>query len=263
MENHGKVQRLIVAIILNIVVLAFFVAVSNLTYAQFHTAIHEKTLYEITKYSSLPIAHIAVGEGPKAIGADDYAGRIYVANYDGNTVSVINTTDNTKLGKDIPVGKGPSAIDVDTTFNNRIYVLNQDDNTISVLDPEHLRYIETIPHMGGVNPSAIYVDDDNNRTYVTSYQDGTVSVLDTHDLWHKIKDIPVGKGPDAMASGERCTERCWPIIYVANYDDNTLSVVDTTNNTKLGKDIPVGKGPSAMVSGGFFMLPIMIVILFL
>ncbi|MGC2575175.1 MAG: hypothetical protein WA364_27020 [Candidatus Nitrosopolaris sp.] len=61
-------------------------------------------------------------------------GYVYVANYDSNTVSVIDTTDNTKI-KDIPVGKGPDAIG---TYGYRgsetLYVANYGDNSISVID---------------------------------------------------------------------------------------------------------------------------------
>ena len=70
MQSHSKIQRIIVVTLLNIIVLEFLIAILNITYAQFHhTVLHQKTLYEITKYTSIPTAHIAVGEGPKAIGA--------------------------------------------------------------------------------------------------------------------------------------------------------------------------------------------------
>jgi YVTN family beta-propeller protein len=51
----------------------------------------------------------------------------------GNTVSVIDGNNNTKIGKDIPVGTLPSAVDVNS-YTNTIYVANQGENSVSVID---------------------------------------------------------------------------------------------------------------------------------
>src|SRR5215472_2544977 len=106
MQNHGKLQRIIVVIVLNIIVLAFLIAWSNFTYAQF---LHNQTLYEITKHFTIgspnQSAHITVGKGPVAIGVDTFKNTIYVANRFDNTVSVIDATTQTVIGKPIPVGK--------------------------------------------------------------------------------------------------------------------------------------------------------------
>jgi DNA-binding beta-propeller fold protein YncE len=90
MQNDGKIQRrLIFLIILNITVLVSVIVLSNLTYAQENQELHQKTLYEITNHtSSTQGAHITVGEGPRAIGLS--SGKVYVANSDDNTVSVID-----------------------------------------------------------------------------------------------------------------------------------------------------------------------------
>jgi YVTN family beta-propeller protein len=45
-----------------------------------------------------------------AIGVTSETDTIYVANRDDDTVSVIDGQNNTKIGKDIPVGASPSAI---------------------------------------------------------------------------------------------------------------------------------------------------------
>ena len=83
MQNYDKVQRIfIVLIILNINVLVLLVLLPNFTYAQEYRVLHQKTLYEIGKYTpSKQIAYIAVGISPSAIGVDPYTSTIYVANY--------------------------------------------------------------------------------------------------------------------------------------------------------------------------------------
>jgi YVTN family beta-propeller protein len=70
--------------------------------------------------------------------------------------------------------------------------------------------------------------------YVANSFDDSISVISVQNNT-KIKDIPVGKGPNSIAdtSGK---------VYVANTGSNTVSVISVQNNTKI-KDIPVGKGP--------------------
>ena len=55
------------------------------------------------------VAHIPTGKSPSAIGIDEIAHRIYVANEGDDTISVIDGQKNTKI-KDIPVGGSPSVI---------------------------------------------------------------------------------------------------------------------------------------------------------
>jgi hypothetical protein len=67
MQSHGKIQKLIVLFILNIIVLVLAVVLSNFTYGQELQTLHNQTLYEITneiKQRPTQVAHIAVGETP-------------------------------------------------------------------------------------------------------------------------------------------------------------------------------------------------------
>jgi YVTN family beta-propeller protein len=62
--------------------------------------------------------------------------RIYVANTGSNTLSVIDTQNNTKIGKDIPVGRGPWSVVLLylSKLDSRLYVANSLDNTVSVIN---------------------------------------------------------------------------------------------------------------------------------
>jgi len=59
--------------------------------------------------------------------------KIYVANYENNTVSVINATNDKKEPDNIPVGDHPSRLAVNQQ-TDMIYVANEGSNTISVID---------------------------------------------------------------------------------------------------------------------------------
>ena len=70
---------------------------------------------------------------PLGIDVNGLSRKIYVANSGDNTISVIDESNDTKIGNDIPVGKDPLGIFVDS-LSGKIYVTNSGDNTISVID---------------------------------------------------------------------------------------------------------------------------------
>jgi YVTN family beta-propeller protein len=57
---------------------------------------------------------------------------LYVANFDDNTVSVIDTATNRVVGSPIPVGSGPQSLAV-TPDGTKVYVANMDSNNVSVI----------------------------------------------------------------------------------------------------------------------------------
>jgi YVTN family beta-propeller protein len=61
--------------------------------------------------------------------------------------------------------------------------------------------------------------DENQTAYVTNAGDGTVSLISTQKL-EKIKDVPVGKGPVALAYSARSKS-----VYVASQGDGKISVI--------------------------------------
>src|SRR5215469_15612021 len=146
MQNQGRILRLIVSIISNIVGLILVVLVLNFAYAQISTQIgnvslqvvsplYKKTLYEITKPARSSKPGIPVGKFPSAIGVDGTTNRVYVVNAGDNTVSVIDGTTDAVIGKPIRVGNTPLGyrVGVDEATNT-IYVANYHDNTVSVIN---------------------------------------------------------------------------------------------------------------------------------
>ena len=67
------------------------------------------------------VTTIAVGDNAKAIAVNTVSNKVYVANYDGNSTSVIDGSCNCVTGS-LPFGVwGPSAVAVDET-TNRVFV---------------------------------------------------------------------------------------------------------------------------------------------
>ena len=75
---------------------------------------------------------ISVGSIPYGVGVNVDTNKIFVANNENNTVSVIDGLSNQVLDT-IPVGQSPYEIAVNPN-TNKIYVTNQGSNTVSVID---------------------------------------------------------------------------------------------------------------------------------
>ena len=229
--------RLISLIILNIVVIVFANAFSNLSYSQI---LDDGSLEKITKHSPSEYPHINVGKRPRAIGVysnyyeDIY--KVYVVNEGDNTVSIVDAKNNTKI-KDIKVGDKPSAIGVNN-FTNTIYVANRNDNTVSVINGINNTKMKDVKV--GDEPFAIGVNNFTNTIYVANYNNDTLSVIEGNSNINRGNDIKVGDGPFAIGVDEFTHK-----VFVANRNDNTVSVIDGINNTKI-KDIKVGDKPSAI-----------------
>lgn len=80
-----------------------------------------------------------MGKGPTELYKDGNTRVLYVLNTDSNTVSVISTTNNTKI-KDIKVGKGPIAM-ADSAVHHTKYILSQVSHGVSVIDAKSIEVL--------------------------------------------------------------------------------------------------------------------------
>ncbi len=109
-----------------------------------------------------PQGTIPVGNGPVHAAIYQPRGLLVTANYDSNTVTVINVgldifgNDAPNFGqtRTIPVGRGPVAVTI-LQDGTRAYVANQTDATVSVVDLTSFVVTGTIQVFGGGHPDAI------------------------------------------------------------------------------------------------------------
>jgi len=219
------------------------------------------------------------------IAVNPITNKIYVANPDSNTVSVIDST--TGNVTNIRVGISPIAIGVDDT-TNKIYVANSGSDTVSVINGDSdKREQNDIPV--GNNPMSILVyqsrphefagrifvgldshHHEADKIYVANSGSDTVSVINASND-EEYNRIQVGNGPVAIAAG---TGVGTGKIYVASSNKNivpgkiyvargntsfasmglnprangTVSVIDEYTDNVTGK-IPVGADPFAIAAG--------------
>jgi YVTN family beta-propeller protein len=105
---------------------------------------------------------IPVGAGPVHAALYQPSALLVTANYDSNTITVINVgldiygNDAPNFGQThtVTVGKGPVAVSI-LQDGSRAYVANQLDGTVSVVNLTSFTVTSTIPVYGGGHPDAI------------------------------------------------------------------------------------------------------------
>jgi YVTN family beta-propeller protein len=167
--------------------------------------------------------------------APTLAQKAYIANFNDNTVSVIDTTTNTVIGSPITVGSEPNGVAV-TPDGSKVYVTNQNDGTVSVIATASNTVTATITV--GSSPIGVAVTPDGSKVYVANAVSGTVSVIATASNTIIGSLITVGASPFGMAVTPDGSK-----VYVANNGSGTVSVIATASNTVIGSPITVGTHP--------------------
>jgi YVTN family beta-propeller protein len=190
------------------------------------------------------IANINVGQEPVDLAINAITNRLYVANYQNNTVSVIDyyLSKNEGLKNEtvtnIEVGDGPASIDFDL-ITNRIYVSNSNSDTVSVIDGSTNTVIANIAV--GTSPYDMAVNTDENLIYVANYLSNTVSVIDgsTNQV---IDTISVSRFPFTISYNP-----VNKIAYVGHLSQNMLSMINNTHAV-IGVNFEVNPADSGYVN---------------
>jgi PQQ-dependent catabolism-associated beta-propeller protein len=181
-----------------------------------------------------------------------FAGRAYVSNEDGHTITVIDTSTNAVVST-IPVGKRPRGISV-SPDGSLVYValsglpkcppsvpdaecekLGRDlkADGVAVVDAKALKLVRVFN--AGSDPEQFDLASDG-RLYVANEDAATTTVLDVSS-GKIIARVPVGKEPEGVRVSP---DGRWTLV--TNESDNSISVIDT-KSLKEVKHIIVGKRP--------------------
>jgi YVTN family beta-propeller protein len=139
---------------------------------------------------------IPVGTHPFGVAVTPDGSKVYVANQNDGTVSVIATATNTVVGSPITVGTLPFGVAV-TPDGSKVYVANFASNTVSVIDTATNTVVGS-PLTGGFFPFGVAVTPDGGKVYVTKAGNisNNVSVIATATNTVVGSPIPVGTAPE-------------------------------------------------------------------
>jgi DNA-binding beta-propeller fold protein YncE len=173
---------------------------------------------------------VDVGERPVAVAVNPITDKIYVANEDSSTVTVLDG--KTGLSEAVNIAGEPLALAVNPT-TNKVYVAPYPPDHITVIDGAN--HTSTIP-VEFSGPFFVAVNPKTNRVYLTDYDN--VKVIDgaTDTV---METVPTGRFAYAIEIDEALNQ-----IYVANLEGNNVTVINglTYSTTTLA----VGKGPRAL-----------------
>src|SRR3984957_19692532 len=130
----------------------------------------------------------AAGFNAGPVFADYYApsSQLVTANYDSNTISIINTSldqygnDSPLFGQTVtvPVGNGPATLSI-LRDGSRVYVANQKDSTVSVVSLTSYQVLATIPVTGHPISIASTFSTPFGQVYVIPSDQPVMSVIRT------------------------------------------------------------------------------------
>lgn len=191
---------------------------------------------------------VAVGDQPRGVAIEPNGGYGYVANYGGDSVSVININTQT-VTQTVPVGDGPwgvAAIHNQSTGIIKVYVANNLGGTVTVIVHDGSA-IDTHTISGvGTGPVGVAATPDGQYVYVATYTSGLVGnvvVIRTSD--DTISDrITVGRGPWGVAVGAKGA-----YVYVTNSDNlsNSVTLIRTSDHAVVGTQA-VGSLPQGVAA---------------
>ena len=184
------------------------------------------------------------GLGPRHLGFNPDYTRGYSANFDGDTISVLDLV-NLTLVKTIAVGKKPNyvqRVDPPGPIGPRLFVENFGANTVTVIDEASLQVIKTVTVGDGPFNASVA---EGGRTLITAdSRDNTVTFLDTSSLM--VTDtIAIGGVIDPKVGDiQRLNPRISPEgkwLWVGNQRASVFSIVNIPQR-RLEKLLPAGKG---------------------
>lgn len=200
-----------------------------------------------------------------------HAGRAYVSNEDGHSVTVVDTV-RLEVIETFDVGKRPRGLKLNKD-GSRLYVavsglpkcpptvpdeecakLERDASAdgIAIVDTLARKVIKVLA--AGSDPEQFALSADGKRLFVANEDVALASVVDI-DSGAVIQRIPVGREPEGVAVSPNGR---W--VLVSNESDNSVSVIDSST-FKVAKSVRVGQRPrdiaftpdsrTAYVSGEF------------
>jgi YVTN family beta-propeller protein len=231
---------------------------------------------ELTSFGR--IADIAAGARPEGVAFHPGRNRVYVANRDGDSVTIINAADGS-VAATIPVLLEPIAVAVfqarDKIFvssargGGRMTVINGATNGridiavgegqqlglavnesnqllyVALRGPDQLVVIDATSHTrtdpipGIIRPTALAIHPARNRVYVTSPPTRSVAVVD--GTTNTVMAMLAVGGQPVSVDVNPSTER----MYVANATGRLLAIFDAATNARLG-EIPLEKIPAVV-----------------
>jgi YVTN family beta-propeller protein len=182
----------------------------------------DNTASVIDGASHKTVATVRVGISPARMAVSPDQKSVYIANTGSNTVSVLNT-DNDTIARTIALPPGSKPIDVAANPNGRyLYTADGGSNRVSVIDTRANRVVASV--RVGTQPLSVAAAPDGKTVYAANSGSGDVSVIDARTN-SVVRAIPTGRFPSGVAVTPDGGS-----LYVTN-ELSGVKVIDAGNGT--------------------------------
>ena len=167
----------------------------------------------------------------------------YIANYNADNISVINTTNNTIVAQ-IPVGRLPIYVSA-RQDGTKVYVNTEGENSITVINTATNTIDTVIGGLNAYNEGPICVNPDGSKIYMCASQGSSVvSVIDAQS-YKIVKVISVGYACNTNRISFSPDGKKGYISCFCNTSSTLISFISVinTSNDSIIATIPVGDNP--------------------
>ena len=140
------------------------------------------------------LANVGVQSSPHGVAINLALKRLYVANHNSDTLSVIDSTTYAVI-KTITAGDGPNGVAYNSK-NGYIYIADRNTNKVRVIRASDYAFVKEI--VVGSQPDGVAANNVSNKIYVANYGSGTVSIINGSTNTVE-KTVTVGSEPANIA----------------------------------------------------------------
>lgn len=194
------------------------------------------TTSEVTIEWGTSPAYVYSGGGSRGVAVSPDNARLFVANDNDRTVSVLDAITLKAITSPINIGRNYASYVAVTPDNTRVYVTNWFQSTVVALDASTLQPIGGPITVGGA-PLGIAVAPDSSHAFVVD-DGGTLMVLQVSTLQPTGLNIGIPEQCQGVAVSPDSAR-----VFIACPGDNTLRVFDAKTRQPIGGPISVGNGP--------------------
>jgi YVTN family beta-propeller protein len=168
------------------------------------------------------VATVRVGASPAQMAVSPDRRSVYIANTGSNTVSVLNTDDDT-IARTIALLPRSKPVDVAASPNGRyLYTADGGSNRVSVIDIRARRVVASV--RVGTQPLSVATAPDGRTVYAANSGSGDVSVIDARTN-RVVRTIRTGRFPSGVAVTPDGAS-----LYVTN-EPSGVTIIDAGNGT--------------------------------
>ena len=193
------------------------------------------SIEQIVEDGIINVDDVGVGTSPRALAFDSEGQRVFVANLDSASVSIIEL-DNNNMVTNVGVGLSPLALAFDSE-GQRVFVANGNSASVSIIELDNNNMVTNVGV--GTTPRALAFDSEGQRVFVANSFSNSVSIIEL-DNNNMVTNVGVGTTPTALAfdsEGQR--------VFVANINSASVSIIELDNNNMV-TNVGVGLSPLAL-----------------